>query len=80
MEQITSRLKKWGNSFAIVVPKQIVQKRKLTEGSEVSVILEPKGTVTVGELMAWAERHPVKIKKGRNDMLRILDRELWGMK
>ena len=32
-----SRLKRWGNSFGVVVPKEIVEKEGLKEGEEVEI-------------------------------------------
>ena len=35
--QVKSRLKRWGNSFGVVVPKEIVEKEGLKEGEEVEI-------------------------------------------
>jgi antitoxin component of MazEF toxin-antitoxin module len=32
-----SKLKRWGNSFGVVVPKEIVEKEGLKEGEEVEI-------------------------------------------
>jgi antitoxin component of MazEF toxin-antitoxin module len=35
--QRKAKLKRWGNSFGIVVPKEIVEKEGLKEGEEVEI-------------------------------------------
>ena len=35
--QAKSKLKRWGNSFGVVVPKDIVEKEGLKEGEEVEI-------------------------------------------
>lgn len=35
--QRRSKLKRWGNSFGVVVPKDIVEKEGLKEGEEVEI-------------------------------------------
>ena len=35
--QAKSKLKRWGNSFGVVVPKKIVEKEGLKEGEEVEI-------------------------------------------
>jgi antitoxin component of MazEF toxin-antitoxin module len=39
MTIIETRLKKWGNSFGIVIPMALVEKRKLKENDKVSVLV-----------------------------------------
>ena len=35
--QAKSKLKRWGNSFGVVVPKEVVEKEGLKEGEEVEI-------------------------------------------
>ncbi len=35
--QSKAKLKRWGNSFGVVVPKEIVEKEGLKEGEEVEI-------------------------------------------
>jgi len=39
MTVIETRLKKWGNSFGIVIPMDVVEKRKLKEDDKISVLI-----------------------------------------
>lgn len=42
MIEIKSKLRKWGNSFGIVVPKKAVKKENFNEGDEVSILIGGK--------------------------------------
>ena len=34
MEQIRTKVKKWGNSFGIIIPKEIIRYTKITSSSQ----------------------------------------------
>ena len=40
MEQIETKLKKWGNSLGVVLPRKVIQKENLREGNELVVTIE----------------------------------------
>lgn len=42
MAQITTKVKKWGNSLGVLLPKELVQDEKLKEGSEISIFIQQK--------------------------------------
>ncbi len=52
---IQTRIKKWGNSFGIVVPIDEIKERNLREGEEVIVKIEKKRTIKqiFGSLKNW---------------------------
>ena len=50
MEQLRTKIKKWGNSFGILVPAGLVQKEKLGEGAEVTVTIESERKTKVGDV------------------------------
>ncbi len=65
---IQARLRKWGNSFGIVVPIDIVEKEKMKEGEEVIVEIEKKNSIKelFGTLKNWkidAQRVKDEIRK-----------------
>ncbi len=37
--QLNAKLKRWGNSYGVVVPKEVVEKEGLREGEVVEVIV-----------------------------------------
>ena len=77
MEQIRTKVKKWGNSFGIVIPMEIVTKRNLKENSDVSVTIEPSNTMTVGDVFELARKFKLKRKGDTQKILDEIDKELW---
>lgn len=39
MIEIKSRLRKWGNSFGIVVPQKFIDAEKVKEGDEINILI-----------------------------------------
>lgn len=39
MIEIKSKLRRWGNSFGIVVPQNVVEREKVKEGDEISILI-----------------------------------------
>ncbi len=80
MEQIKTRIRKWGNSFGIILPKDLMSSKKLEEGSEISVMIQPSNKMTVGDVMDLSRKLGLEKKlKGINTqkVLDDADKELW---
>ena len=78
MEQIKTRVRKWGNSFGIVLPRELINNKKLEDGSEVIVTVESDKRMTVGDLMKLAKKFKLKRKsKKTQEILDEMDKELW---
>ena len=79
MEQIKAKIKRWGNSFGIVIPKEIVNREGLEEDHEVFITVQPKRYTTVGDLMELAKKFKLKrkSKKSTQEIMDEIDRELW---
>jgi len=56
-------LKKWGNSFAVIIPREIVNEKNLTENDEVSVEINTKPTDFNGKKAEIAIIKTIKSKK-----------------
>jgi len=55
-EVIRAVTRKWGNSIAVVIPKEIVDKQKIREDEEVNFTVEKKRVFTkdlFGALKGW---------------------------
>ena len=71
-ELVKSRLRGWGKSVGVVIPKEAILKEKLKAGDEVELLILRKPNVlteTFGTL---------KFKKSTADMLKEADEELWN--
>ncbi|MBU0894409.1 MAG: hypothetical protein KKF48_04985 [Nanoarchaeota archaeon] len=77
MERITTKVKKWGNSFGIILPRKIFNK-EVREGLEVNVIIQPKNRMTVGDLLNFSKKNKLpKLKKSTQQIMDEIDKELW---
>jgi len=74
MIELKTKLRKWGNSFGVVVPQKIIIEENAREGDEVFILIrkEKKGNVlreTFGTM---------KFKKSVKEMMKETDRELYN--
>jgi antitoxin component of MazEF toxin-antitoxin module len=81
MEQITTKIRRWGHSFAVILPKRVVVQEELEEGSDVTLTIQPKNVMTVRALMDWATKHvhPSALQS-TEAIMREVDWELYGLK
>lgn len=80
MEQIRTKVRKWGNSFGIILPKDLMNSKRIEEGSEISVMIQPENKMTVGDVMDLSRKLGLAKKlKGINTqkVLDDVDKELW---
>ena len=63
--QAKSKLKKWGNSYGVVVPKEIVEKEGLREGEVVEISV--RKAVEVERLFG---KYPFKDLQSQKDAMR----------
>ena len=47
---VTATIRKWGNSAAIRIPRQVLSRANIEEGSDVEIILEKEGEITLRAL------------------------------
>jgi antitoxin MazE len=44
---LTSTIKRWGNSAAVRIPRQILDQANLAEGTDVEIVLAKEGEITL---------------------------------
>jgi len=74
MIEIKTKLRKWGNSFGIVVPLKKINNEEIKEGDEVTLLMRKSKNdntfkETFGILKDW--------KKSTDKIMREIDEELW---
>lgn len=80
MEQIKTKIRKWGNSFGIVLPKEILSKKNLKEGSEIEVILTEKSQSRVRDLFTLSNKNKKIFRnKPTQKLMKEVDKEFWGI-
>ena len=79
MNKIKTSVRKWGNSFGIVLPKKIIDTEKIIEGTEITITIEPKKAMTVKDLMEFAKKNKIpKSEKPIKQIIKEIDRDLWN--
>ena len=66
-----TKLRAWGNSIGVVIPKEDVIKENLQVDQKVKVIITPVGAVKVKDIFG-----KLKIKKSTEDITKEVNREL----
>lgn len=69
---IKGKLKKWGNSFGLIIPKDIVDSEGFKENQEIEIMLVKKNRNVLKETFGT-----LKFKKTTEQMMRETDRELY---
>ena len=52
---VTTKLRRWGNSYGIVIPIEIIKERKMKEGEEIIAQIDKKKEILelFGSLKEW---------------------------
>ena len=72
MLEVEAKVRKWGRSFGVVIPKDKVKKEGIKENETITLLITKKTNVlreTFGTM---------KFKKSTDEMMREIDKELWG--
>ena len=72
MEKVNVVVKKWGNSFGIILPKDLIESQELKEGSNIEVIIQPKNITKVKDIFGIMKG---KLKRDTADLLREVDED-----
>ena len=71
MIEIKTKLRRWGNSFGIVVPQKAVEQSKAQEGDEVTILIQIK-KINLRNLLG---KH--KFSKPTEQLMKEMDEELY---
>ena len=67
-ENVPARLRKWGNSFGVVVPLEVLKRMKIMEGEE--VLLEIKKKNAMRELFGSLKKWKINSQKAKEELRR----------
>ncbi len=73
MIEIKTKLKKWGNSFGVVVPLNAVKEAKTKEGDEVTVLFRKKKNNVLRKMFGTH-----KFSKPVKQLMKEMDQELYN--
>ena len=78
MENIKTRIRRWGNSFGVVIPSTFIKSQNLEEGSEVEINISFSQKTRVKDLLEMsAKLNLKKPKRSTQEILNEIDEELW---
>lgn len=78
MKQIHAKVKKWGHSLGIILPKKIVDAEHIREGLDLNITIQPKTKMSVKDLFTFSRRANLpKLKKKTDHLMKEIDKELW---
>jgi len=72
METINTKAKKWGNSFGIILPADVVRNNEIKEGTDIEVRINIKNKTKAREIFGILEG---KLKRDTDDLLKEVDRD-----
>jgi len=72
MIEIKTKLRKWGNSFGIVIPLKAIETTEIKEGDEVTILMNKEKTKNILKEMFGT----LKTKKTTQDIMKEIDKEL----
>ena len=71
MADIENKLQKWGNSYGIVVPLEVMRRKKMKEGDKIKVIIIKKSNVLRETFGSHKFYKPIK------ELMKETDKELY---
>ncbi len=75
MEKANVKVKKWGNSFGVILPSDIVRSQNLRKGSELEILINLKNKTKVKDIFGILKG---KLTRDTDDLLREVDRDFEG--
>ena len=73
MEKANVKIKKWGNSFGIIIPQKVIESEKVKEGDEINIFFNKEKSNVLKEMFG-----SFKFEKSTEQMMKEVDEELWG--
>ena len=72
METINTKVKKWGNSFGIILSADIVKHNNLKEGTNIEIRINAKNKTRAGDIFGILKG---KLTRDTDDLLKEVDRD-----
>ena len=75
MEKANVVVKKWGNSFGVVLPIKIINEQRIKDGMEIEITIHPKNKARVKDIFGVLKG---KLKKPTEQLMKEVNEELWS--
>jgi antitoxin component of MazEF toxin-antitoxin module len=73
MVELTTKIRKWGNSFGIIIPQEVLRNKKIREGEEIDAIIIKKSNVLRETFGTHKFSKPIK------QIMKEVDKELYDI-
>ena len=70
MIEIRTKLRKWGNSFGIVVPQKVIESEKAREGDEMVILLKKEEDNVLKEMFGALKGWKIDAQKFKDELRR----------
>lgn len=77
MESVTAKARKWGNSIGVILPREVVEKVGIKEGSDVELLVSARRQNVLKELFG-SMKGKAKDKRPLAEFMKEVDRELYN--
>jgi antitoxin component of MazEF toxin-antitoxin module len=74
MVQIETKVKRWGNSFGVIIPKETISSKKIKENQKINIVILENSEQTFKETFGSLKN---KLKKSSQGMKNEFRRELY---
>ena len=75
MTELTTKIRRWGNSYGIIIPQGVLKERDMREGEEIDAILLKKRKRNVLQETFGT----MKFKKSTKQMMKEMDKALYDI-
>ena len=75
MIEVKTKLRKWGNSFGVIVPQRDIENSDINEGEKVVVLLKKEDEVNVLRETFGTHKFSKSVKK----LMKEVDKELYDL-
>ena len=72
MEKANVKVKKWGNSFGVILPAEIIRANNIKENTEIEIMINIKNKTKVKDVFGILKG---KLTRDTEDLLREVDRD-----
>ena len=73
MIEVQLMVKKWGNSLGMIIPAEIVQNRKLKEGSTIEILIPEHKKMNIADLFGSLKDAKIDAQKMKDESRKIWD-------
>ena len=75
MEKIIAQVKRWGNSFGIILPRIVIENQQIKEGTKIEILVQAKNKTKVKDVFGILKKELKNVETQK--ALREVDKAFW---